>query len=73
MDGKTINNGLTFNCQYYKNITYCIATEIYDSQHKYLEIDAQLQTICKQCPLAFKLFCFVVDLTSIFLYYHVGF
>ena len=29
---------LTLNCKYYKNITYCTATEIYDSQYKYLKL-----------------------------------
>ena len=56
---------LTLNCKYYKenyllysNGNICLSIQI-------PKIDALLQTICKQCPLAFKLFCFVVDFTSI--------
>ena len=29
---------LTLNCKYYKNITYCTATEIYGSLYKYLKL-----------------------------------
>ena len=29
---------LTLNCKYYKNITYCAPTGIYDSQYKYLKL-----------------------------------
>ena len=29
---------LTLNCKYYKNITYCTATEIHDRQYKYLKL-----------------------------------
>ena len=29
---------LTLNSKYYKNIPYCTATEIYDSQYKYLTL-----------------------------------
>ena len=65
---------LTLSRKYYKNITYCTATEIYECQYKYLTLmHNYTKTICKQCPLIFKLFYFVVDFTSIFLYYHVGF
>ena len=37
-DGKTLMMVLRLNCKYYKNITYCTATEIYDSQYKYLKL-----------------------------------
>ena len=64
---------LTLSCKYYKNVTYCTAMEIYDSEYKYLKLMHNYKLFASNAPLTFKVFCFVVDFTSIFSYYHVGF
>ena len=62
---------LTLNCKHYK-IYYLL----YNNENTWQtiqrpKVDVHLQTICKRCPHTFKLFCFVVDLIYMFLYYHV--